>query len=89
MTWWVKLTLGLIVLVAVGVVLVTNRWMTERYTETTRNRAELRLAFYSGNIISEIQRTSIVPLLLSGDPAIAEALASGEFSGTSQRLMGL
>ena len=62
MTWWVKLTLGLIVLVAVGVVLVTNRWMTERYTETTRNRAELRLAFYSGNIISEIQRTSIVPL---------------------------
>ena len=87
--WWVRLALGLVVLLAVGVVLVTNRWMSERFTETTRNRAELRLAFYSGNIISELQRTSIVPLLLSGDPAISEALAKGEFSGTSRRLMGV
>lgn len=87
--WWVRLAVALLVLVAVGVVLVTNRWTTERFTETTRNRAELRLAFYSGNIVSELQRTAIVPLLLSGDPAITEALASGNFSGTSRRLMGV
>ena len=87
--WWVRLAVVILVLVALGVVLVTNRWMSERFTETTRNRADLRLAFYSGNIISELQRTSIVPLLLSGDPAISEALAKSEFSGTSRRLMGV
>jgi two-component system C4-dicarboxylate transport sensor histidine kinase DctB len=89
MAWWVRLALGLVVLVAIGVILVTNRWMSERFTETTRNRADLRLAFYSGNILSELQRTSIVPLLLSNDPAIAKALDEGDFTGTSARLIGV
>ena len=73
-SWRVKLVVGLLVLLAVGVVLVTNRWLSERFTETTRNRAELRLALYSGNMVSELQRTSVVPLLLAGDPALVEAL---------------
>ena len=76
-----KIVILLIVLLAMGVVLVTNRWLSDRFTETTRNKAELRLALYSGNMISELQRTSIVPLLLSGDPAIAQALMDGNFSG--------
>jgi two-component system C4-dicarboxylate transport sensor histidine kinase DctB len=84
---WVKLAVVALVLVAVGVVLVTNRFLTERFTETTRNKAELRLALYSGNMISELQRTSVVPLLLSRDPAISEALSKGEFSQTTQRLI--
>ena len=87
--WWLRLAITLLVLVALGVVLVTNRWMSERFTETTRNRSDLRLAFYSGNIMSEVQRTSIVPLLLSEDPAISEALQTGDFSGTSRRLIGV
>jgi two-component system C4-dicarboxylate transport sensor histidine kinase DctB len=86
-SWRVKLVVALLVLLAVGVVLVTNRWLSERFTETTRNRAELRLALYSGNIVSELQRTSVVPLLLSGDPAVVDALRGGDYSGTSQRLI--
>ncbi len=85
--WWVKLVVVLLVMLAVGVVLVTNRWLSERFTETTRNRAELRLALYSGNLTSELQRTSVVPLLLSGDPAISSALIKRDFSGTSLRLI--
>jgi two-component system C4-dicarboxylate transport sensor histidine kinase DctB len=84
---WVKLAVAALVFVAIGVVLVTNRLLTERFTETTRNRAELRLALYSGNMISELQRTSVVPLLLSLDPAISQALSNGDFSRTSQRLI--
>ena len=84
---WLKLALMMVVLVVVGVVLVTNRWLSERFTETTRNRAELRLALYSGNMISELQRTSVVPLLLSRDPTISQALAKNDFSSTSQRLI--
>ena len=85
--WWVKLAVILLILVAVGVVLVTNRWLSERFTETTRNRAELRLALYSGNLISELQRTSVVPLLLARDPELIGALEKGDYSRTSARLI--
>lgn len=85
--WRVKVTILVLIALAIGVVFVTNRWLTERFTETTRNRAELRLALYSGNMISELQRTSVVPLLLSGDPILNDSLKSGNFSATSQRLI--
>ncbi len=84
---WVKVIVAVLIVFAIGMVLVTNRWMTERFTETTRNKAELRLALYSGNVVSELQRTSVVPLLLSRDPAISEALIKGDFSRTTQRLV--
>jgi two-component system C4-dicarboxylate transport sensor histidine kinase DctB len=86
-SWRLKLVIAALVIVAIGVVLVTNRWLTERFTETTRNRAELRLALYSGNMISELQRTSVVPLLLAGDPFLVDGLRSGSFAATSQRLI--
>ncbi len=83
----VKLLIGFMVLMAVVVVLGTNRWLTERFAETNRNRAELRLALYSGNMISELQRTSVVPLLLSTDPLLGESLKAAHFATTSQRLI--
>ena len=82
-----KLVVVTMILMAVAVVFVTNRWLSERFTETTRNRAELRLALYSGNIISELQRTSVVPLLLANDPVLVQSLQSGNFSAASQRLI--
>lgn len=85
--WWLRLAVGLLILVAIGTVLVTNRWLSERFTETTRNRAELRLALYSGNVLSELQRTSVVPLLLADDPAIRDALIKGSFADTTLRLI--
>ena len=77
---------GLFIL-AVGVVLVTNRWLTDRFSETTRNRAEVRLALYAGNLISELQRNSVVPLLLARDPEVTRALGDANFANTSQRLI--
>ncbi len=84
---WIKLAVALLIFLAIGVVLVTNRWLSERFTESTRNRAELRLALYSGNMISELQRTSVVPLLLARDPELIGALEKGDFSRTSARLI--
>ena len=52
-SWRLRLAVAVLILMAIGVVLVTNRWLSERFTETTRNRAELRLALYSGNMLSE------------------------------------
>jgi two-component system, NtrC family, C4-dicarboxylate transport sensor histidine kinase DctB len=85
--WWVRLVVAILIMAAVGVVLTTNRWLSDRFTETTRQRAELRLALYSGNIVSELQRTSVVPLLLSEDPAIRDALVKGSFADTTLRLI--
>ncbi|KAF0677136.1 sensor histidine kinase [Profundibacterium mesophilum] len=85
--WPIRLFLAVFVVVAVSVVWVTNTLLTERFTESTRNRAEVRLALYSGNLLSELRRASIVPLLLSRDPALIGALNSGDFSQTTQRLI--
>ncbi|WP_081534937.1 ATP-binding protein [Rhodovulum sp. P5] len=86
-TWRLRLALSLLVALAVATVWVTNNWLTERFTESTRNRAQVRLALYSGNVVSELQRASVVPLLLSRDPTLIGALTSGDFSQSSQRLI--
>ena len=76
-----------VVIVAVAVIWSTNAWLTVRFTETTRVRTELRLALYSGNILSELQRTSVVPLLLARDPVLTNALETGDFSKSSAQLI--
>ncbi len=85
--WRARIALLVFVAIASGVVLVTNRLLTDRFTETTRNRAELRLALYGGNLVSELQRNSIVPQLLARDPALIGALNSQDFSQSTQRLI--
>jgi two-component system, NtrC family, C4-dicarboxylate transport sensor histidine kinase DctB len=87
--WRVRVVVAVLIILAVAVVGVTNRWLTDRFTETTRNRAELRLALYTGNMVSELQRTSVVPLLLARDPELISALQRGVFSATSARLISL
>lgn len=80
---------ALLALVAIGVVVVyvTNVYLTERFTESTRNRAEIRSTLYVGNLMSELQRASIVPQLLSRDPALIGALNSGDYTTSTQRLL--
>lgn len=73
--------------IAVAVIWISNIWLTDRFTESTRNRSELRLALYSGSIMSELQRHSVVPLLLSRDPVLIRSLEQNDFATTSQRLI--
>ena len=85
---WLTRTVFVVMLsLAVAVVWFTNSWLTERFTETTRVRTELRLALYSGNILSELQRTAVVPLLLARDPELLSSLGNGLYSSTSARLI--
>lgn len=72
---------------AVAIVWFSNLWLTDRFTERTRQAAELRVALYSNAIYSELQRNRVVPLLLSRDPVMVSALNSDDFSATSQRLI--
>ena len=66
---------------------VTNAMLMQRYTEPTRNRAELRLALFGANIVSELQLNSIVPQLLARDQELIGALNSDDFSTSTLRLM--
>lgn len=86
-SWRGRVGLGLLMLVAVITVAVTNRLLTDRFTETTRNRAELRLALYGGNLLSELRRNAIVPQLLARDPTLISALATRDYSLSTQRLI--
>ena len=86
--WRIRALFILFIAIAVSVVWITNHFLTQRFTETTRSRAEVRLALYSGNLLSELRRNSVVPLLLSRDPALIGALTSADFSQSTQRLIG-
>jgi len=77
----------LLIAIAVTVVWFTNSLLTERFTETTRNRAQVRMTLYSGNLISELRRSSIVPQLLARDPTLIGALNSKDHAQSSQRLI--
>ena len=87
MSWRVRLSLAFLLILAVVTISVTNRLLTDRFTETTRNRAELRLALYSGNLLSELRQNAIVPQLLARDPTLIGALNSGDYSQSTQRLI--
>jgi len=78
-----------LVMLALGILVVwiTNQWLTARFTDATRDRSELRQVLYAGNLVAELQRNVVVPLLLSRDPALINALNSKDHVQTSQRLI--
>ncbi|MFY0597173.1 MAG: sensor histidine kinase [Cognatishimia sp.] len=86
-SWRVRAALALLCVIAGTVIYVTNALLTDRFTENTRNRAELRLALYSGNLLSELRRSAIVPQLLARDPELIRALETGDFSQSTSRLI--
>ncbi len=85
--WSVRVLIVLTVVAAGVAIWVVNVLLTERLVETTRQRAELRQALYGGAILSELQRNSVVPLLLARDPTLISALRAEDFSTSSQRLI--
>ncbi|MCZ0810845.1 MAG: ATP-binding protein [Pseudomonadota bacterium] len=86
-SWRMRLVFVVLVGLAVAVVFVTNRLLTDRFTESTRNRAELRLVLYSGNLLSELRQNAVVPQLLARDPTLILALNTGDYTQSTQRLI--
>ncbi|MEM6941885.1 MAG: ATP-binding protein [Pseudomonadota bacterium] len=85
--WRMRIAIILIMLVGIAVISITNRLLTDRFTDTTRNRAELRLALYSGNLNAELRQHAIVPQLLALDPALILALDTADYTLSTQRLI--
>jgi len=85
--WWLRALVIAFIACAVSVIWYTNAFLSDRFAETTRNRADVRLALYTGHVMSELQRTAVVPLLLARDPALITSLNTGDYATTSQRLI--
>lgn len=87
-TNWVP-RIGILVFLGLAGLLIwaSNAYFTQRFSEGTRQDAEAQMALYSGRLVSELQRNSVVPLLLSRDTTLISALNSNDFVGTSQRLI--
>ncbi len=86
-SWRARLVLIALFALAVGMVITTNRLLTDRFTENTRNRAELRLLLYSSNLLGELRQNAIVPQLLARDPTLISALSTQDFAQSTQRLI--
>ena len=87
LSWRARVIIALLVVLAIVTISVTNRLLTDRFTDSTRNRAELRLALYSGNLLAELRQNAIVPQLLARDPTLISALDTSNFSLSTQRLI--
>ena len=85
--WRLRLAVLALCLMGAATIYVTNILLTERFTEATRNRAEVRLTLYVANLMAELQRNAIVPQLLSRDPALIGALEDSDYSLSTQRLL--
>ncbi|MCZ4254885.1 ATP-binding protein [Sulfitobacter sp. PR48] len=86
-SWRVRVAIGVLMLLAVAVISVTNSLLTDRFTDSTRSRAELRIALYSGNLLAELRQNAIVPQLLARDPTLIGALQTADYSLSTQRLI--
>jgi two-component system, NtrC family, C4-dicarboxylate transport sensor histidine kinase DctB len=86
-SWRVRLAIGLLMVLAIITISITNRLLTDRFTDSTRSRAELRIALYSGNLLAELRQNAIVPQLLARDPTLIGALRSADYSLSTQRLI--
>lgn len=86
---WGKALLAGLISMALAVMWVLNGWLSDTFVAETRSRAELRLVLHAGNIEAELLRTQVVPILLTRDPGLREALQSANYATVSQVLMGL
>ena len=87
LAWRLRVLLIFCIFIAGVTLWITNAFLSDRFTQSIRNKSELRLTFYSGNLQSELQRNSIVPKILAQDPELIGALNSQDFSRTTQRLI--
>ena len=85
--WYMRLAVMVICAFGVITIFVSNQYLTQRFTETISSRSEVRLALYVTNLMSELQRNSVVPQLLARDPELIKALEDKDYSGSTARLL--
>ena len=83
----VRLGVFLLIISVIIIILLSNLYLTQNYSQVKRTEAERELSLYSGRLISELQRISVVPLLLSRDTGLISDINTKDYQLTSQRLI--
>lgn len=83
----VRIGVLFLIITAVSVMWLSNLYFTQLFNNSTRANAVRQLSLYSGRIISDLQRSAVVPLLLSRDTTLISALNTSDFLTSSQRLI--
>ena len=84
---FVRIGVLFLIITAVSVMWLSNLYFTQLFNNSTRANAVRQLSLYSGRIISDLQRSAVVPLLLSRDTTLISALNTSDFLTSSQRLI--
>ena len=72
-------------IITLTVLFITNSFFTSRFSEVIKRQAQLNLTKNTNNVLSELQKNSIIPQLLVNDQEITKALISQDFSLLSDR----
>jgi len=83
----VRLGIFMLAIAVIAIIWLSNLYFTQHYSQSKRTEAERELSLYSGRLISEIQRISVVPLLLSQDTGLLSDLNTKDYQRTTQRLI--
>ena len=83
----VRLGVILLIISTITIILLSNLYLTQNYSQAKRSEAERELSLYSGRLISELQRVSVVPLLLSRDTGLISDINTRDYQLTIQRLI--
>lgn len=70
-----------------AILLFSNSYFTNRFTESARIDAAVRSTLYSGNIAAALEKQRILPLILARDQTIITSLQSNDFQNTSLHLI--
>ncbi|WP_112323809.1 sensor histidine kinase [Oceanibium sediminis] len=87
MSAWMRLAVLAFVAFGLALMVVTNQYLTQRFSETQRTESQLRAALYAGNMVTLLRQQSLVPLLLARDPVFVTALQTKDYTSTSQQLI--
>lgn len=83
----VRLGIFALAMSVIAIIWLSNLYLTQNYSQAKRTDAERELSLYSGRLISELQRVSVVPLLLSRDTGLLSDINTKDYQRTSQRLI--
>ncbi len=84
--FWLRLGVLVSALLMALVIWVGQVYLTRSFSEEQNADANVRATLYAGSLQSALQRHSVVPLLLSRDPILIDALAAGQFAEADARL---
>jgi two-component system C4-dicarboxylate transport sensor histidine kinase DctB len=80
-----KLLLVSFLIITLTILFVTNSFFTSRFSDTIKRQGQMSLTKNASDVISELQKNSIIPQLLVTDQEITKALISRNFFPLSER----